>query len=244
VKNILIIGGTTGLGGQLTDMLLSNGFNVYVLGRSVTGKAKHLPCDLSDENEVKRIITAENLANYEFEWVFLNAGVGMRSPFKDLDLDSVFKIINVNFKSQAAILRTVITPALNKIINISSVQASFAMRNRSLYCATKGSMQLLIESLKLEEPKLNIYNIILGYMRTGLSYNSIGSNGRIHGQYDIKQEKGLLPEVVASKIFRGIMKEPGREILIAGYKERTALFLFRYLRPLFLLLRRVMSFSS
>ena len=97
-------------------------------------------------------------------------------------------------------------------------------------------MQLLIEALQLEEQKIQTYNVILGYMKTKLSYNSIGPNGQNFNRIDKNQENGLLPEMVSAIIIRKVLKNRGGEICIAGLRERLALFLFRYLRPVFLTL--------
>lgn len=244
MKKVLIIGGASGLGGSLTSELLSLNYDVHVLGRTTISGATHLPCDLANDEHVNILLNSKVLETPQFQWVILNAGIGMRSPFKQIDLDSLTRMIKVNFSSQVAILRKVLSPQLEKVINISSVQASFAMRNRSLYCASKGSVQLIIEALQLEEPMIEVYNVILGYMKTKLSYNSIGPDGERYSMVDKNQEYGLLPEKVSSLIIRKVLKNRGGEICIAGLRERVALFLFRYLRPVFLILRKVMPVSS
>lgn len=244
MKKVLILGGATGLGGALSSELLSLNYDVYVLGRATMPGANHIPCDLASEEQVNTLLHSKVLETSKFHWVILNAGIGMRSSFSHIDLDSVSRMINVNFSSQVAILRRLLTPNLEKVINIASVQASFAMRNRSLYCASKGGMQLLIEALQLEEPNIQTYNVILGYMKTKLSYNSIGPNGKRFLKVDKNQEKGLLPEKVSALLLRKILKSSGGEICIAGVRERIALFLFRYLRPVFIFLRKFMRFAS
>ena len=244
MKKVLILGGASGLGGALTLQLLGMNYDVHVLGRKTIPGASHIACDLASEEQVNKLLHSEVLEAPQFQWVILNAGIGMRSPFNQVDLDSLMRMIKVNFGSQVAILRKLVTPYLDKLINISSVQASFAMRSRSLYCASKGGMQLLIEALQLEEQKTQTYNIILGYMKTNLSHNSIGPNGQRFSKTDKNQENGLLPEKVSSIIIRKVLKNKGGEICIAGLRERLALFLFRYFRPVFLILRKVMQVSS
>ena len=109
MKKVLILGGASGLGGALTLQLLGMNYDVHVLGRKTIPGASHIACDLASEEQVNKLLHSEVLEAPQFQWVILNAGIGMRSPFNQVDLDSLMRMIKVNFGSQVAILRKLLT---------------------------------------------------------------------------------------------------------------------------------------
>ena len=83
-KNIIITGGNGFLGNQITDALLNEKANVYVIDIKQSKKktsAKHFTSDITDENELKKILKFFKLKKIKIDVLINNAAVDY-SPSK------------------------------------------------------------------------------------------------------------------------------------------------------------------
>jgi NAD(P)-dependent dehydrogenase (short-subunit alcohol dehydrogenase family) len=83
-KNIIITGGNGFLGNQITEALLNEKANVYVIDIKQSKKktsAKHFTSDITDENELKKILKFFKLKKIKIDVLINNAAVDY-SPSK------------------------------------------------------------------------------------------------------------------------------------------------------------------
>lgn len=127
-KNILITGGTSGLGRSLVKLFLEAGSNVIVIGRNGnTDKithdnyAFHL-CDLADMEQVKNVV--EMLADQKISIDGLINNAGVLSPPKYIETINGHEFsYQVNFLSHVLLTRLLFDKSILKIgfiVNISS----------------------------------------------------------------------------------------------------------------------------
>lgn len=152
-KNVIITGGTAGIGFATTQAFLKEGAQVWITGRSLTSlqeiknefKNENLHIVVSDTSNLEGIENLKNSIeqqNIKIDALFLNAGIATFTPIAqatEAEFDAQF---NTNVKGAYFTLQKLI-PFLNEgasvIIN-GSTNATAAALGSSIYAATKAAI--------------------------------------------------------------------------------------------------------
>lgn len=169
----LIIGGTTGMGKATAELLLKDGMEVIIVGRtgqnlevakeelSVLGEVKTLALDISQPEEVRAF--AENLDQEVSELKYLVNAAGYFSPKSFLEHTeedyNIYHDFNKAFFfiTQAAV-RTMISQGGGSIVNIGSMWAKQAIKATpsSAYSMAKAGLHAFTQHLAMELAESNI----------------------------------------------------------------------------------------
>ncbi len=160
-KNILITGGTTGIGLATAQLLSADGAKVIVTGRNpeTLAAAKKvltdvvvLPSDSSDlaaalalGGEVKKYVD-------HLDGVFLNAGIATFAPIEAVTPKNYDDTFNVNVRGLYFQLQSLL-PVLgnsSSVVFTSSIAGSIAFAGTSIYSATKAAVISLGKTLAVE----------------------------------------------------------------------------------------------
>lgn len=156
--NVLITGGSRGIGKSIKDLFISKGHSVYAPNRE----------ELNLSNPI-------NLPQREFDIIINNAGINPLNSVLDITDEEVMR---VNYTSPLEIIQQCLPYMLNKgygrIINIGSIWISLAKPQRLAYSASKNALHSLTKALTAEyAPKGIITNTISpGYIATDLTYQN------------------------------------------------------------------------
>ena len=132
-KNILITGGTSGIGRKTAEVLASKGANVLVTGRSPEkldrmkekSNVLTLQFDLSKSSEIpKKAKECLHLFSGQIDVLINNAGVGDFGPVDELDITTFLQVFNTNVFGLALLTKELVSVMKNQnegtIINIGS----------------------------------------------------------------------------------------------------------------------------
>ena len=152
-KNVVITGGTTGIGLATAKAFINAGANVWITGRNTENLQKaageinnpNLKTVLSDTSKLADIsILEEAVANSgsALDVLFLNAGIATFAPIEqatEADFDAQF---NTNVKGHFFTLQKLIPHLANgaSVIFTSSTVATASNLGTSVYSATKGAL--------------------------------------------------------------------------------------------------------
>lgn len=201
------------------------------------------PLDIGDVDQLQQA-TQHALAHFgKIDILINNAGLSHWSKVKDLSLDVVKKIINVNFLGGVALTQAVLPAMLERkdghVVVISSVLGKMATMKQAAYVASKHAIQGFYDTLTLEVDPEGIKVLIVspGFVRTNVAKNSLNRDGVAINQDNSKIAKGLDPQYVAEKILKAIENKKS-ELIIAGVPERMGIRLKRFFPSLFASLMR------
>jgi len=172
-KVVLITGGTSGIGRVTAVAFAKEGAKVVVSGRrkaegaeTVTlvekagGQGLFVQADVSDEEQVKRLVqtTVDHFGRLDI--AFNNAGVEGVAPLTDATVAQYDQIFNINVKGVFLSLKYEI-PAMLKtgggaIVNTSSIAGTVGMAGAGLYIASKHAVNGLTKTAALEVAKQGI----------------------------------------------------------------------------------------
>ncbi len=191
-----------------------------------------LPLDVADTHAIQQK-SSEALRHFgQVDILINNAGVSHWTKVKDLSMEVIRKIMEVNFFGGAALTRAVLPSMLERktgsIVVISSVLGKMPVRKQAAYVASKHALQGYYDTLRLETAGegLHVMLVCPGFVRTNVAKNSLNKDGQPINQDNELIKKGLDPAHVADQILKGISKRQP-EVIIAGKPERTAIWLKR-----------------
>lgn len=151
-KTILITGHSKGLGKQITLKLLEKNFNIIGISRNKSDIQHHhlkeILCDLSDENAVIKL--NHILSDYDIDVLILNAGANTIKPPEGYTLSEIQKIIQLNFTSNALLIKMCLNTLLkNKghIIGIGSYSGLEIKKWNNFYGSSKAALHHLLRNL-------------------------------------------------------------------------------------------------
>lgn len=238
--NIVITGGTSGIGKALSEKFLKQGANVIVLARSVKDE-KGIKCDLSDEADVKKAFMEIEKKFGRIDILINNAGYGISGATELISSDEAKKIFDVNFFGTLFCIQNAL-PLMQKggkIINISSACAFFALPFRALYCASKSAVSMLSSSIRMElcTAGIQVCAICPGDIKTNFTKNRIKhfyTNLRYGNRVvnateniDKNEDKRMPLEFASEKIFKIVNKPKLKPQYIIGKKYKVLYFLYR-----------------
>ncbi len=201
----VITGGTRGIGLGIARELLKNGFSVVLSARSegaeieeikneYGGKVFFLPCDISDINDVEKLVSAVKEKFGKIDLLVNNAGVAPkeRKDILELTPEEFDYVTDINLRGTFFVTQKFV-PLLkesgkSRIVNISSMSAYTASLNRGEYCISKAGISMIT---KLYAARLAEYGISVIEIRPGIIETDM--TAKVKEKYEKMINEGLTP---------------------------------------------------
>lgn len=249
-KVVWITGASSGIGEHLAYAFAEQGAKLILSSRNEKElqRVKNncpqgtdvliLPLDVADFASVEPVVT-KAVEHFGFINVLVNnAGISQREMARNTRLEVDQRIMNVNYMGQVALTKAVLPHLLHQqfgqIVVISSVMGKMGVPHRSAYAASKHALHGFFDALRAELSQENISVTLIcpGYVQTNVTINALKGDGSKNNQMAPSTRNGLEPEVFAQKALRAISQEK-REVVIAGLRETTALYIKRFIPRLY-----------
>ena len=177
-KVVVITGASSGLGEATARLLSAQGASVALGARRVEriqavadeltasgGKALAIPTDVTDCDQVQRLVDAAVRTYGRIDVLINNAGLMPHSPLERRKIDDWNQMIDVNIKGVlygiAAALPHMQQQKAGHIINVSSVAGHKVRPGGVVYAATKHAVRALSEGLRMEVKPYNIRTTVI-----------------------------------------------------------------------------------
>ena len=170
-KTALITGAGRGIGKGIAKVFAKNGALVILSGRTKAtldeaaeeiraegGKAECIPCDVTDEAQV-RVMIGEIIAHFgRLDILVNNAGISREMPFTEMPIEVFDEIMTTNMRSvmlvTKAVLPHMIDQSYGRIINIASAAGLRGLPGSTAYSASKAAVICFTQSLGDEVRKI------------------------------------------------------------------------------------------
>lgn len=219
-KNVLVTGGSRGIGKACVDLFSRAGANIaftfqhaaeqakkLTADYSGTSKVKHYKMDLGKPSEIDEVIASIFKDFGKIDILVNNAGIWKEAAIDEMSLEQWNETMNINLTSTYLITKLVV-PGMKKnnygrIINIASTAGQRGEAFHSHYAASKGGMISLTKSLASELGRHNItVNCVApGWVITDMTTDSLDDEAtykKVLG--DIPLNKIAKPEEIAGPI--------------------------------------------
>jgi len=248
-KVVLVTGASSGIGLAIATYLAKNDFTVYGGSRSATPNTDFnvVKLDVTVEKSVRSVVNEIISKEGKIDVLVNNAGIGSAGAVEKTPIEDIEKSFSVNFFGVIRMIQAVL-PHMRKqqfgrIINMSTIGSMIGLPFRAFYSSSKGAMDLVTESLRLETDRFGIKSCTIhpGEVQTNIADHRVISTGVDDETYgktirkafeslDASVDHGKAPTVFGPLVEKIIVsKKVRRNYYVGSFNEILGLNLKKYL---------------
>ena len=210
-KNVLITGGSRGLGLVLARQLIARGARIAICARDLGeleraredlasrgGTITTVQCDLTDQNQVDLMVCSVRKTLGPIDILINNAGIIGVGPIQTMGVEDFDAAMKTHFYAPLyttlAVLPDMREKGAGRIVNISSIGGLVSVPHLVPYVASKFALTGFSQGLRAELMRENIYvtTVYPGLMRTG-SPRNVQVKGKHKIEYALFKMMDSLP---------------------------------------------------
>ena len=234
-KIVAVTGGSDGIGKALVDKLLSLGAKVATCGRNQdklyqlqlenpSALLHTMVADVSHENESRRFIESTIKVFGGIDILINNAGISMRALFKEVDLEVLKKVMDMNFFGAVYCTKYALESIIERkgtIVGVSSVAGFRGLPGRSGYSASKHALIGWLEALRTEllEDGVNVMWVCPGFTTSNIRNAALNKDGQTQGESPMDESKMMSAEECSVYILKAIEKRKRTLVLTSNGKQ-------------------------
>ena len=234
-KIVAVTGGSDGIGKALVDKLLSLGAKVATCGRNQdklyqlqlenpSALLHTMVADVSHENESRRFIESTIKVFGGIDILINNAGISMRALFKEVDLEVLKKVMDINFFGAVYCTKYALESIIERkgtIVGVSSVAGFRGLPGRSGYSASKHALIGWLEALRTEllEDGVNVMWVCPGFTTSNIRNAALNKDGQTQGESPMDESKMMSAEECSVYILKAIEKRKRTLVLTSNGKQ-------------------------
>ncbi len=241
-KIVAVTGGSDGIGKALVENLLQQGATVATCARS-SDKLYHLQvqnaarslftivADVSKETDCKNFIDATIARFGGIDILINNAGISMRSLFADAEIDTLKRVMDINFWGTVYCTKYALPYLIQRkgdIAGISSIAGYRGLPGRSGYSASKFAVTGFLETLRTElrDDHVNVLWVSPGFTTSNIRMAALNKDGQPQGETPMDESKMMSSEECARHILKAI--ERRRRSLVLTMNGKQTIFLNKF----------------
>lgn len=241
-KVVAITGGTDGIGKALVEEFLKMGAKVATCSRTQSnletlaaendGKPLFTQkADVSKEEDCKNFIEGTIQAFGKIDVLINNAGISMRAMFKDTKLETLRRVMDINFWGTVYCTKFALQSIIeNKgsIVGVSSVAGYRGLPGRSGYSASKFAVNGWLEALRTEllHTGTNVLWVCPGFTKSNIRNAALNQDAKAQGESPLEENKLMTSEECAEHIIKAI--ENRKRTLVLTFTGRRTIFMNKY----------------
>jgi short-subunit dehydrogenase len=221
-KVVVVTGGSEGIGKALVEELLKQGAKVSTCGRNFdklyqlqtncAGKPLFIKkTDVSSEIECKNYINDTLKVYNQIDILINNAGISMRAMFAETDLETLRRLMDVNFWGAVYCTKYAlpyITAQKGTIVGVSSIAGFRGLPGRSGYSASKFALNGWLEALRTEllHTGVHVMWVCPGFTTSNIRNVALNKDAQPQGESPLDESKLMSAEECAAHILKAIEK--------------------------------------
>lgn len=222
-KVVLITGASGGIGLALAHRFGAEGAILSICGRSASAleeaqkslisqgyKVLAVQADVANKEDCARFIDSSLKEFGRIDVLVNNAGISMRALFRDMSLDVMEQIMQINFMGTVYCTRYALEALIQSkgsIVGISSIAGYRGLPARCGYSASKFAMNGFLESIRTEllYEGVNVLTASPGFTASGIRNKALSADGSPQGESPLDEAKIMSAEEVADCILKAVV---------------------------------------
>ena len=241
-KVVVITGGSDGIGKALVELYLNKGAKVatcarnyeklYQLQSAHTGKPLFIHAtDVSKETDCRGFMDAVIKEFGTIDILINNAGVSMRALVQDVDLDTIRRVMDINFWGTVYCTKFALEYIVQNrgtIVGVSSIAGYRGLPGRSGYSASKYAVNGWLEALRTEllESGTNVMWVCPGFTSSNIRNAALNSKGESQGESPMDEGAMMSSDECAIHIADVIEKR--KRTLVLTFTGKRAVFMNKF----------------
>lgn len=234
-KVVIVTGGTEGIGRAFVDALIKEGAQVATCSRNydklyalqMKYSQQYLMihrADLGFEADCKRLIELTVKTYGRIDILINNAGISMRAMFEDLELDTLRKVMDVNFWGAVACTKYAL-PYLKEsngtVVGMSSIAGFRGLPGRTGYSASKFALNGWMEALRTEllDSGVHVMWACPGFTSSNIRNVALNKDALPEAESLMNEEKMMSAEACVALILKAVEKKKRTLIMTFQGKE-------------------------
>jgi len=250
-KVVLITGGSSGIGKSIGEFLCQKDFIVYGTSRNPEKYSSSnfpiLKLDVKQVETIKVVLDTIITKESRLDVLINNAGAGITGAIEEIPDTEIKANFETNFFGPINFIKAVLPQMRLQrsglIINITSIAGYMGLPYRGIYSASKGALELLTESFRMELKDFNIKmtNIAPGDFATNIAAGRYHSPlkddspykkpyGDTLGLMNSHVDSGSDPQLMAQAVLKVInTKNPKVHYKVGAFMQKFSIILKRIL---------------
>ena len=244
-KVVIITGASSGIGKSLAYEYAKKNFHVVIAARNIE-KLKiiendlvsqsigvlSVQADVSVQQDCERIIV-DTVAKFgRIDVLINNAGISMRSLFKDVDLSVIKRLMDVNFWGTVYCTKYALpylVESKGSLVGVISIAGYLGLPARSGYSASKYAIRGFLDTLRVENLKTGLHVLVAapGYTASNIRNTALTEEGKLQGESPRDESKMMTSEEVAIKIANAVDKRKA-ELILTFVEGKFSVFLKKF----------------
>ncbi|MBU0696351.1 MAG: SDR family oxidoreductase [Bacteroidetes bacterium] len=240
-KIVVITGASSGIGKACAEEFAKRGAHVVLAARQYVVlceiaqeiqdkyhvRTLAIQTDVSNETECKDLMQQSIRTMGKIDVLVNNAGISMRALFKDLDMDVLKKVMDINFWGTVYCTKYAFDEILSQsgsIVGVSSIAGFKGLPGRTGYSASKFAMNGFMEALRNENLNNNLHIMVAcpGFTASNIRNVALNSEAKPQGETSMIEEKMMTAEEVAIRIVNGVEARK-RTLIMTGQGKLTVM---------------------
>lgn len=244
-----VTGASSGIGEAIVNELINQGARVIISARRQealekvkAGTAKPdnvyiLPLDLVAIDTFPQKVEEALNAFGHVDLLFNNGGISQRGMALETPLEVDRQIMEVDYFGTIALTKALlphlVTQKSGHICVTSSLVGKFGTPWRTAYSAAKHALHGFFDSLRTElhDDNVKVTLVCPGFIKTDVSLNALGPDGKATGEMDNAQATGMPASECARQIVKAVKDERLEKVI--GGTERFGVLVKRLFPRLF-----------
>lgn len=163
-KVVLITGGSSGIGKSVGEYLQEKGFTVFGTSRNPknypNSKFPIVALDVTKKETIASCVAEVVEKAARIDVLVNNAGAGITGPIEEISDEEIKRNFETNFFGPINVIKAVLPTMRNQnsgmIINVTSIAGYMGLPYRGVYSASKGALEIITESFRMELKDFNI----------------------------------------------------------------------------------------
>ena len=238
-KVVIITGASSGIGKACVEEFFNKGCNVVLAARNIEKlhqiednlKLKNclsVKCDVTKESDCENLIEMTMSKYNKIDILINNAGVSMRANFKDLSLDIIKKVMDVNFYGMVYCTKYALNHLINSngsLVGVSSISGYIGLPGRTGYAASKFAMNGFLDCIRVENfsNNLHVLTVAPGFVSSNIRKYALDKDGNTQNKSPRNEQKMMHPNILAKKIIKALINK--KNYLTLSFNGKLSVFL-------------------
>jgi len=244
-KVVIITGASSGIGKALAEVCSRKGAKLVLAARNQEKLAKlsaqlenqgceniYVETDVSKESDCKAMVEKAVARFGTIDVLINNAGISMRALFKDVEINVIRELMDINFWGTVYCTKYALPYLLKSkgsVAGIISIAGYIGLPGRTGYSASKYAIRGFLDTLRVENLHAGLHVLVAapGFTASNIRFRARTADGSVQGETPRDESKMMTAEKTAEKIIHALEKKK-RTLILTFVEGKLSVFLSKW----------------